>query len=130
MIRTRLYCCQCHKKSTSEHKMSSYKKPCRYCGQLVPANANACPFCGKINPLASRCPKCRALTQSNWVTCSSCGLSLRIKCPNCGQDTFFGDYCDKCGGRLVVECGKCHTIQAPISATCIKCKRPLSTIEK
>ncbi|MFH0748766.1 MAG: zinc ribbon domain-containing protein [Candidatus Bathyarchaeota archaeon] len=105
--------------------MSSYKKPCKYCGQLVPPNSNVCPLCGKVNPLENRCPKCRALIQTTWLSCGSCGLSLRIKCPKCGKDTFFGDYCENCGNRLTVECNKCHTTQAPINNKCIKCGKPL-----
>lgn len=105
--------------------MSSYRKPCKYCGQLVPPNAKVCPVCGKVNPLETRCPKCRTPIQANWVRCSNCGLSLSINCPACGKPTFFGDYCQNCGTQLVVECKKCHTVQPPIGPKCIKCGKPL-----
>jgi len=41
--------------------MSGYKQSCRYCDKLVEADANVCPFCGKVNPIGDlRCQKCRA----------------------------------------------------------------------
>ena len=106
--------------------MASYKKPCKYCGQLIPPNSNVCPICGKVNPLETRCPRCRALVDPRWMRCNVCGLSLVINYPKCGRQTFFGDYCQNCGERLLVECKKCHTVQPPISANCVKCGKPLS----
>ena len=110
---------------SAESVMSSYKKPCKYCGQLVPPNAKVCPVCGKVNPLETRCPKCRTPIQLNWLRCSNCGLSLSINCPKCGKPTFFGDYCQNCGSQLVVECKKCHTVQPPVGLNCVKCGKPL-----
>jgi RNA polymerase subunit RPABC4/transcription elongation factor Spt4 len=115
----------CYQEFLSKVAMSSYRKPCKYCSQLVPPNAKVCPVCGKVNPLETRCPKCRTPIQTNWVRCSSCGLSLSINCPVCGKSTFFSDYCQNCGAQLVVECKKCHTIQPPISPKCNKCGKPL-----
>ncbi len=106
--------------------MSGYKHPCKYCGQLIPPNSNVCPVCGKVNPLETRCPKCRAPIKEGWARCSSCGLSLVTNCPKCGKPTFFGDYCQNCGNQLVVECKKCHTIQAPLSDKCVKCGKQLN----
>jgi len=60
------------------------------------------------------------------MRCNVCGLSLVINYPKCGRQTFFGDYCQNCGERLLVECKKCHTVQPPISANCVKCGKPLS----
>lgn len=59
--------------------------------------------------------------------CSSCGQSLEVRCPSCGQVTFFGDYCKSCGKRIVVICPnkKCAQEQPPIGDKCIKCGKPL-----
>lgn len=82
--------------------MPGYMHPCRYCGALVPPDANVCPACGKTNPAGPlRCPQCRSPIRKAWVACSHCGLSLTILCPSCGKSTFFGDHCDHCGARLV-----------------------------
>ena len=81
--------------------MSGYKKPCRYCSELVSSDANVCPQCGKVNPVGPlRCPKCRNPIQPAWKKCEDCGLELRTTCPQCGKSTFFGDYCEKCQARL------------------------------
>lgn len=108
--------------------MPGYKHPCRYCNKLVPPESNVCPFCGKINPSGPlRCPKCRNPIQKDWGTCSICGLALKVTCPKCNKPTFFGDYCERCGARLVVVCPnpKCKTEQPPISDKCVKCGKPL-----
>lgn len=106
--------------------MVGYKKPCKYCDQLVDPDARVCPWCGKINPTHSfRCPRCRAPIQLGQRACMSCGLSLTVGCPSCGQSTFLGDYCERCGAPLLVTCPKCKTQQAPIGQNCIKCGRPL-----
>ncbi|MDD5317350.1 MAG: zinc ribbon domain-containing protein, partial [Candidatus ainarchaeum sp.] len=84
-----------------------YKHPCRYCGKLVPQGSKACPFCGKVSPLGPlRCPRCRNPVQKGDKACGACGLGLEIACPYCGKPTFFGDYCDNCGARLMVVCMK------------------------
>ena len=84
--------------------MPGYKQPCRYCGQLVPPDSQVCPLCGKVNPLGPlRCPKCRNPIEQEWKNCSNCGLVLETVCPQCGQKTFFADYCEKCGARLVIK---------------------------
>ncbi len=107
--------------------MVGYSKPCRYCGELVPPDANVCPSCGKINPIEQRCPRCHVPIQENWKACPSCGLGLSIACPRCGKQTFFGDYCQACGQRLTVVCPnrKCRTEQPPIGPNCVRCGKPL-----
>ena len=121
----KLYYSKTQQRSATVTVMSGFKKPCKYCGQLVPPNSNICPMCGKVNPLETRCPKCRTPIQLGWLRCSNCGLSLSINCPKCGKPTFFGDYCQNCGAQLVVECKKCHTVQPPIGPKCVKCGKPL-----
>lgn len=108
--------------------MVGYKHPCRYCNEFIPPDSNYCPVCNKVNPLGQlRCPKCKSPVRKSWSSCSHCGLSLSITCPNCGGNTFFGDYCGNCEERLLVTCpnSKCNTVQPPISKVCIKCGQPL-----
>jgi len=111
--------------------MSGYKHPCKYCGKLIEPDANVCPFCGKVNPIGLlRCPKCEYPIQKDYKVCPNCGLKLEITCPYCGEQTFFGDYCDKCGTRLLMICSnrKCKIEQPPIEENCIKCGKPLKKI--
>jgi len=106
--------------------MVGFKKPCKYCNQLVDPDANVCPYCGKVNPTDSaRCPKCRAPIEKGQQACQNCGLSLLTTCPSCSKPTFFGDYCVNCGARLMVTCPKCRTQQPPLGDRCIKCGKPL-----
>ena len=106
--------------------MVGYKKPCKYCGELVDPDANLCPFCGRVGPTdLTRCPKCRAPTQAGQRVCQNCGLELIVVCPTCAKATFFGDYCMSCGSRIMVTCPKCGTQQPPLGDKCAKCKKPL-----
>jgi len=108
--------------------MAGYKRPCRYCDNLVPPESNVCPVCGKVNPLGSlRCPKCRNPIKKGWVRCPDCGLSLEVKCPQCGKTGFFGDYCEHCDARLTVTCQnpKCRVEQPPLGGECAQCGKPL-----
>ena len=103
-----------------------YKHPCRYCGKLIPPNSLICPFCGKTNPLGPfRCPKCHEPVEKNWQVCAKCNQNLRLVCPSCGKNTFFGDYCENCSARLLVKCPFCGQEQPPISDQCIRCGKPL-----
>ena len=107
-----------------------YKHPCKYCGKLIPPNSTACPFCGKINPLGPyRCPRCHEPVEKDWQVCPKCNQNLRIVCPYCGKNTFFGDYCENCGARLLVKCPSCGQEQPPISDKCIRCGKPNAKIE-
>lgn len=108
--------------------MVGYMQACRYCEAMVPPDAEFCPLCGKVNPVGPlRCPVCRNPTRKQWARCSNCGLSLRTACPGCGGETFLGDYCERCGGRLAVVCPhpKCGAEQPPVGDTCRECGKPL-----
>ena len=108
--------------------MAGYKHPCRYCGELVEADANVCQACGKVNPYGElRCHKCRAPVKEGWKVCPGCGLKLEIACPKCAEPVFFGDYCSKCGARLTVVCPHkgCGLEQPPVGPNCTKCGKPL-----
>lgn len=109
--------------------MPGYKHPCRYCGELAPPDANVCPFCGKVNPKGpTRCPRCRNPIRKEHRACSGCGLDLRVICFECMNETFFGDYCEHCGTRLLVVCPnkKCGAEQPPIGPTCVECGETLT----
>ena len=108
--------------------MPGYKIPCRYCGKVIPPESSVCPVCGKANPIFLRCPRCRDLIEKEWVSCPSCGLSLKVTCPKCKAETFFGDYCEKCSSPLTVVCPnpKCRFEQPPIGDKCIRCGKPLN----
>lgn len=109
-------------------QVPGYKQMCRYCDGLIPPDSGFCPICGKVNPLGSlRCPECSTPVKKDWKRCSTCGLNLVTVCPACGQSTFFGDYCDHCGHRLMVTCPnpKCGTEQPPTRDRCVKCGKPL-----
>ncbi len=107
--------------------MGSYNQFCRHCRQLIPGDAQVCPFCQRVNPLMSRCPRCQAPTRSTYRSCTVCGLTLEIQCPQCGQTTFFDDYCRHCSAPLTVECPnpKCRLRQAPLGDDCRQCGKPL-----
>lgn len=108
--------------------MSGYKKPCRYCGELVEPDSDFCPVCGKEDPSGpARCPDCRAPVQESWKLCNKCGRSLIVKCPKCGKDTFLAMYCRNCNEKLVIVCPdpKCNTEQPVGNDKCIKCGKAL-----
>ncbi len=105
-----------------------YKQPWRYCNALLPPNSKVCPVCEKINPVDQvRCPNCRNPIKKAWKACSNCGLVLELTCPECGETTFAGDYCDHCEARLTVRCtnDNCGVEQPPISDHCISCGKAL-----
>lgn len=103
-------------------------KPCRYCDELVAPESRACPICGKDNPVGPlRCPKCRSPIEPGWSRCGNCGLALEVECPSCSEKTFFCDYCERCGARLLVTCPnpKCRLEQPPLGDNCVKCHKPM-----
>lgn len=109
--------------------MVGYKVPCRYCETLVEPNAGFCPMCSRVNPAGPlRCPVCRNPVRRQWVTCSNCGVKLKVACHRCGEQTFLADYCDSCSDRLIVTCphDKCGVEQAPVGDNCRECGKPLT----
>jgi predicted amidophosphoribosyltransferase len=95
---------------------------------MIPPLSNVCPICGKENPLGPlRCPACRSPIKRSWEKCNHCGLVLEINCPSCNEKTFFGDYCEHCDSRLIIQCKnpKCNRKQPPIKDVCIYCGKPL-----
>lgn len=112
--------------------MGSFSQICRYCQRLIPGDADFCPHCQRINPLAARCPRCRAPIRTSYKSCASCGLELEIQCPRCGRTTFFDDYCQHCSARLTVECPnpKCRLTQASTNEKCCGCGQPLPKTNK
>lgn len=107
--------------------MGSISHFCRHCDQLIPPDSETCPLCGKVNPMQARCPKCRAPIRRGWQSCSRCGLTLSVTCPECFKLSFFDDYCEHCQAHLVIHCPnpKCRHEQPPVGDICRKCGKPL-----
>lgn len=103
-----------------------YKHACKYCEKLIPPDSATCPFCEKANPLGPfRCPKCHEPIEKNWKVCPKCNQNLRIVCPYCEKVTFFGDHCEDCDAKLLVNCPSCDQEQPPLSDKCIKCGKSM-----
>lgn len=110
--------------------MVGYSVPCRYCEALVDPAARFCPVCERVNPAGPlRCPVCRNPIRKQWAICSNCGVSLKVKCPACSEETFLADYCDHCQALLVVKCSnpKCGKEQPPVGDRCQECEEPLKS---
>lgn len=107
--------------------MAGYKHFCIYCNQLIPSDANVCPFCGMEDPFTYRCPKCRSVIEKGWMKCSGCGLNLQIQCPSCGKMTFVSSACEHCNVSLTVKCPnrKCGYVQVKIGDQCLRCHKKL-----
>lgn len=107
--------------------MATYKTPCIHCGRMLDPDASACPGCGSRSPLAIRCPSCRKEVSPKDVLCSGCRRSLRVACPHCGQPTFAGDRCERCGKTLLILCQnkRCGDLQFFDLARCTSCGKKL-----
>ncbi len=104
--------------------MATYKKACTKCGELIPGDAQFCPFCANSDPLVSRCARCRNPVEEGWKICSSCGLRLRTQCPQCGKDIPTAWKCIHCGSQVLVQCPnkKCNEVQLLTrEGRCAKC---------
>ncbi|MDP2892331.1 MAG: zinc ribbon domain-containing protein [Bacillota bacterium] len=103
--------------------MPTYKKNCMYCEKLISGDANSCPFCGRSDPFALRCPKCRMEIGKDYAACPGCGFPLSVKCPKCGTMVFPTSICSNCGGSLTVTCPnkKCGEVQPFINEKCVRC---------
>jgi RNA polymerase subunit RPABC4/transcription elongation factor Spt4 len=84
--------------------MASYKKYCIHCETLIDPDSRFCVKCGSRSPFAIRCPTCLREVFQEDKLCTGCGRSLSVQCPQCGQDTFVFDQCQKCGASLMVNC--------------------------
>jgi predicted amidophosphoribosyltransferase len=108
--------------------MATYKKACAKCGELIPGDAQFCPFCENADPFVLRCPKCRQPIQDSWKICSGCGIRLKPACAACGKETPLAPKCAHCGAPVLVRCrnAKCNETQVYTSANqCGKCGKPL-----
>lgn len=108
--------------------MAGYKKPCRYCDNLVPPESKVCPFCARSNPIgALRCLQCRNPVEEGWKVCSHCGQALEVECPFCKERTFLSEVCGHCGKKLIAVCPnkKCNSEQPLIGERCARCNTKL-----
>jgi RNA polymerase subunit RPABC4/transcription elongation factor Spt4 len=108
--------------------MATYKKACAKCGELIPGDAQFCPFCENRDPFVSRCPKCRQPVGDGWKICSSCGIKLKAVCAACGKETPTAEKCANCGAPVLVRCRnvKCNEVQVLTrDGVCAKCGKQL-----
>lgn len=108
--------------------MGTYKKNCMYCDGLIPGDSKFCSICNADDPFSLRCPRCSNVVEKGWKVCSSCRLSLNIKCSSCGKEVFASKSCSGCGAGLLVKCPsfRCGEIQIKSNdGKCIKCGKPL-----
>lgn len=108
--------------------MATYKKACAKCGELIPGDAQFCPFCENRDPFVDRCPKCRQPVGEGWKICSSCGIKLRTVCSVCGRETPTAEKCASCGAPVLVKCRniKCNEVQIITKENkCSKCGKQL-----
>jgi predicted amidophosphoribosyltransferase len=102
--------------------MPGYKRPCRFCGNLVDENSTVCPFCTRAHPLQMVCPYCMAPIQATWTVCNSCTKPLNIPCPRCGAAVGPDlDVCEKCQSVVRYRCPACAAVVAPDSKRCARC---------
>ena len=111
--------------------MPGYKRPCRFCGNLVDENSAACPFCSRAHPLQMVCPHCFAPVQAAWTVCNACAKPLVIPCPRCnapaGPDD---DTCGKCHSVVRYRCPACAAVIAPGAKRCERCGTKLKDFWK
>ncbi len=108
--------------------MATYKKHCIHCGELIPGDAVACPFCGSADPFSLRCSKCRNPIEKGWKVCSGCGIRLTAVCPDCGQETPTAPACTHCGAPVLVQCPRKKCLEVQIrtkEGVCISCGKPI-----
>jgi len=112
-------------------EMPGYKRPCRFCGNLVDENSAFCPFCSRAHPLQSVCPYCFAPLSAGWTICNKCGKPLQIPCPKCGNPTGPDlDVCEKCHSVVRYRCPTCAAVVLPGASRCNRCGAKLKDFWK
>ena len=111
--------------------MPGYKKPCRFCKNLVDENSAFCPFCGRAHPHQMVCPYCFAPIAEAWTVCNKCGKALVIPCPKCGSPAGpDADVCGNCHAVVRFRCPSCAAVVAPAEKRCTRCGAKLKDFWK
>ena len=103
--------------------MASYKQTCIHCGTLIDRDVRFCPTCGSQSPFGYLCPSCLRPIAPGQPLCAGCGRPLYVSCPHCGEPTFVGERCDRCGQSLMVRCEnkRCGALQFFLNQRCTVC---------
>lgn len=111
--------------------MPGYKRPCRFCGNLVEENSTTCPFCSRTHPLEMVCPYCVAPVQPAWTTCNVCGKPLSVVCARCGATIGPDlDACEKCHAVARYRCPACQAVVSLGAKRCDRCGAKLKELWK
>lgn len=111
--------------------MPGYKRPCRFCGNLIDENSAACPFCSRAHPLQMVCPNCFAPVQPGWKVCNACAKPLVVACPRCGAPAGpDDDVCGKCSAVVRYRCPACAAVITPGAKRCERCGTKLKDFWK
>lgn len=109
---------------------------CYACGEIIPIDAEYCPYCGK--KLYENCPKCGKKNSSQFEYCPKCGTNIfqyyqvlkdnggyasnTMVCYVCSEivpaNSMFCPYCKK---ELLVTCPKCGKLYSTLYSVCNKC---------
>jgi RNA polymerase subunit RPABC4/transcription elongation factor Spt4 len=111
--------------------MPGYKRPCRFCGNLVEENSAVCPFCARAHPLQMVCPYCFAPIAADWTVCNQCRRPLIVACPKCGNPVGpDSDVCEKCRTVIRYRCPACAAVVPLGEKKCPRCNAKLKEFWK
>jgi RNA polymerase subunit RPABC4/transcription elongation factor Spt4 len=107
--------------------MATYKQPCIHCGEFIERDARLCPKCASRSPFGYHCPTCMRPIEKGQAICSGCGRELYVTCPTCGERTFAGERCEKCGSGLMIICAnpRCGELQFFENTKCTACGKKI-----
>lgn len=107
--------------------MATYKQPCIHCGNFIERDSRLCTKCGSRSPFGYLCPACLRPIEKGNMVCAGCGRPLYTACPNCKQQTFVDERCEKCGAGLMIRCEnpRCGELQFFENIKCTACGKKL-----
>ena len=92
---------------------------CSICSAKTVKPSKFCSNCGRS---FTCCPKCGADNPDSASTCSSCNISLPVKCRKCGTSVSAGvRFCPNCGQNMVKQCAECGVVVTPGTKFCANC---------